>query len=866
MAAPGLPLLRRLSNRFLLVAIIVAGGGLSSALHSVQRQQETAQAAAAFRNEAEDAVRAFQESLRRSTALPKTAAAVIRSWPKLEARRWHGFVTDLRPFDDMPGLVGYGVALPVEDADLGTFSQRLRNERQGPVRVFPRNGPGPYWPVAYAEPAMVAKSARGFDLASEPARRRAIERALDSGDASMTGLIAVGFTGEAEKPPGFLMFYPLYVGDRIPATVEERRAAAVGVALAVFRLDHLIGDLAGPARSNRVLSLYDMEAATPQLAYRSANASQVADEAFRERVNFVFGGHAWGLDIGATPDYVGHIDRERSTAILLVGWLATLSAAALVYVLAGGRQSAIALARQMTEELRQSEARFRSLTSLTSDWYWEQDEEFRFTSLSAGFGRQNFATESVLGKRRWELPIDFTPEQWAAHRADLQAHRSFHDFEYRIRGADGKPFWFSISGEPVFGEDGRFLGYRGTGRDITAHKDAELRLALTNAALDGVREGAFLLRYGSGGPGELIYVNEEACRSLEYGRAELLTRSITDFDPKITVADLEQIAQDLVVRRHVTFETVHRAKSGREFPVEITVSYLEFEGQAYGLCLVHDITERKHQEAELTRHRDHLKEMVEEQTASLLDAKVEAERASQAKSEFLANMSHELRTPMHAILSFAQFGRERVGQVTAEKIGDYFDRIRESGSRLLRLIDDLLDLSKLEAGRMTISRKPTDLERLVGEVMGDLEPLMAARWLRHGGVVDAGVREIRADALRLGQVLRNLVANAIRFSPDGAEILVSASPASLPGRRAGDTGSLPAVRLVVADRGTGIPEGELERIFDRFVQGSTTRRGVGGTGLGLTICREIVLAHGGTICAHNREGGGAEFEVLLPLR
>jgi len=229
-------------------------------------------------------------------------------------------------------------------------------------------------------------------------------------------------------------------------------------------------------------------------------------------------------------------------------------------------------------------------------------------------------------------------------------------------------------------------------------------------------------------------------------------------------------------------------------------------------------------------------------------------------------MSHELRTPMHAILSFAQFGRERVGQVTAEKIGDYFDRIRESGSRLLRLIDDLLDLSKLEAGRMTISRKPTDLERLVGEVMGDLEPLMAARWLRHGGVVDAGVREIRADALRLGQVLRNLVANAIRFSPDGAEILVSASPASLPGRRAGDTGSLPAVRLVVADRGTGIPEGELERIFDRFVQGSTTRRGVGGTGLGLTICREIVLAHGGTICAHNREGGGAEFEVLLPLR
>jgi PAS domain S-box-containing protein len=862
MVASSMPFARRLSSRSLLVAIVIGGGSLTSGLYAIQRQHETALAAKSFQAEAESVVAALQESLRRSATLPKTAATVIHSLPRLDAATWRRFVEDLRPFDSVSGLVGYGVAERVSEASLDGFTERMVREGQGAVRVFPRNGPGPYWPVTYAEPEIVSKFARGFNLKSDPTRRLAMDYAADNADVGMTGLIAVGFINETMKPPGFLMFSPLYFGDRLPVTPEERHGALKGFTLAVFRLDHLMDAVAGAGKDHRVLSLFDMDSATPQLAYRSSRAEVVSDAAFHEQVGFVFGGHAWRIDVAATPEYVGRIDRQRSTGIFLAGWLVTLAGAGLIYTLASGRQRAEALARAMTQELRQSEERFRSLTSLSSDWYWEQDDQFRFSAMSNDFTRWHLGSSSVLGKCRWDLPIDLTPARWAAHRAVLEAHQPFQDFEYRIRTTDGVWHWFGVNGEPLFADDGRFLGYRGTGQDISQRKRAEHELALMSFALNDVHEAAYLHRIDTR---EILYVNEEACRALGYSREELLTKSISDFDPQITPEDLAEMERTLPELGHVTFETKHKSRDGRIFPVEIGLSFIEFDGERYALALARDISERQRQGDELRRHRDQLKEMVAEQTAGLLNAKIEAERASQAKSDFLANMSHELRTPMHAILSFAQFGCDRVAAAPREKLVEYFERIQASGGRLLGLIDNLLDLSKLEAGQMILTRQATDLSRLCDEVIRDLEPLMEARHLRHSLSVEQSLGEAKVDPVRLGQVLRNLLGNAIRFSPDGAEISVAVSATTMPGRRAGDTSRLPAVRLVVADQGIGIPEGELDSIFDRFIQSSKTRSGAGGTGLGLTICREIVHAHNGTISAHNRPGGGAEIEIVLPI-
>ncbi|MDQ8020586.1 MAG: PAS domain S-box protein [Moraxellaceae bacterium] len=294
----------------------------------------------------------------------------------------------------------------------------------------------------------------------------------------------------------------------------------------------------------------------------------------------------------------------------------------------------------------------------------------------------------------------------------------------------------------------------------------------------------------------------------------------------------------------------------------------------YATMIIAHRAEQRRLDAELalTGHRDRLQELVAEQTAGLLHAKDAAERASEAKSLFLANMSHELRTPMHAILSFARLGETRGEELAAgggqaggsDKLRDYFSRIRSSGERLMNLLNNLLDLSKLEAGHMPVELRPLDLRRIVDEVLHECEAWLAAKQL--AVVVDEqGGLLALADPVRMGQVLRNLLSNAIKFSPDGGRIHVSLAASVLPaGRRAGDSGDVSAVELCVSDSGPGVPEAELASIFDKFVQSSATRDGSGGTGLGLAICREIVLAHRGQIFARNRVGGGAEFVVRIP--
>jgi signal transduction histidine kinase len=231
----------------------------------------------------------------------------------------------------------------------------------------------------------------------------------------------------------------------------------------------------------------------------------------------------------------------------------------------------------------------------------------------------------------------------------------------------------------------------------------------------------------------------------------------------------------------------------------------------------------------------------------------EAVVANQAKSEFLANMSHELRTPLHSIISFASFGVKKHASAQPEKLLEYFTRIRQSGRTLLELLNDLLDLAKLESRKIVFRFEPTDVSSLVESMKDEMEALLVERHLemRYGA---AGFHElVTLDSDKIKQVLRNLLNNAIKFSPQGGVIEVQIS------------GAEGLVRVSVLDQGPGIPPDELEAVFDKFVQSSKTKTGAGGTGLGLAICREIIAAHKGRIWARNRPTGGAAFSFEIPM-
>jgi signal transduction histidine kinase len=269
-------------------------------------------------------------------------------------------------------------------------------------------------------------------------------------------------------------------------------------------------------------------------------------------------------------------------------------------------------------------------------------------------------------------------------------------------------------------------------------------------------------------------------------------------------------------------------------------------------ALATEIVARQHAEETVRQHNATLETEVQKRTAELEVAKDAAVASSRAKSEFLANMSHELRTPLHSILSFGDLGLGRVETAPTTKLKLYFEKIVESGQTLLALVDDVLDLSKIESGMMEFNFEARDLRDLLASVADEFTALASPRHITIAVLPTDHPAEVVYDPDKIKQVVRNLLSNAVKFAPDGSRVELGLSCDS-------DT-----VRLEVKDQGPGIPETEVEIIFDKFVQSSHTKTGAGGTGLGLAICRELIAAHNGHIWADNGVDGGAVFTFVLP--
>ncbi len=237
---------------------------------------------------------------------------------------------------------------------------------------------------------------------------------------------------------------------------------------------------------------------------------------------------------------------------------------------------------------------------------------------------------------------------------------------------------------------------------------------------------------------------------------------------------------------------------------------------------------------------------------AILLARDAAQAASHAKSEFIANISHELRTPLQSILGFSELGVLRIQDNI--KISGMFADIHTSGQRMLALVNDLLDIAKIESNEFSSIFRDVDMRGLIQEVFAELDPLFGARNITRVCLLPEQPLIAHVDPLRIHQVLRNVVANALKFSAPGQVIELEA------GLHGADR-----LRISVRDQGRGIPPEELQMIFEPFMQSSLTKDGSGGTGLGLAICRSILLAHAGSIYAENIPGAGAVFHIDLPL-
>ena len=228
--------------------------------------------------------------------------------------------------------------------------------------------------------------------------------------------------------------------------------------------------------------------------------------------------------------------------------------------------------------------------------------------------------------------------------------------------------------------------------------------------------------------------------------------------------------------------------------------------------------------------------------------------ASQHKSEFLANMSHELRTPLNAIIGFSEVLTDRMFGELNEKQEEYLKDIYASGTHLLSLINDILDLSKIEAGRMDLELTDFDLPTALDNALTLVRERAGRRGITLETSVDEGLGEVRADERKIRQVVLNLLSNAIKFTPEGGRIELRAVPVD---------GS---VEVSVSDTGVGIAPEDQEAVFEEFRQVGTAEKKAEGTGLGLTLCRKFVELHGGRIWVKSQVGVGSTFTFTIPVR
>jgi len=786
----------------------------------------------------QDRMRAYEQVLRGGVGLFSASGRVSR-------KDWHDYVGSLRLNESFPGIQGMGFSKLILPSELAAHVAQIRREGFADYVVKPAGVREQYTSIIYLEPFNERnKRAFGFDMFSEATRRVAMEKARDSGQTAISGRVKLVQETTENVQFGFLMYLPVYRG-AVPENAAQRKAALLGYVYSPFRMNDLMQGVLGKSAPNVALHIYDgMDSADEHEMYRSEKVNNQRVALFTDTREIDLNGTAWTLRFDSLPSFEEEVDRRTPEIVAVSGFVLTLTLALLLWTLLRTRARAFELAEAMTLSLRENEERFRSVVDTALDGIILINErgiiEFCNAATQRIFG---YAAGEMLGNNIKML----MPEPYHSQH-DGYLHRFVHTGEARIIGMgrevtglrkDGTTFPMDLSvGEMHLGSQRKFTGMV---HDVTERKRAEDELRETMGLQHAILESASHAIISTTVEGTITSFNPAAEKMLGYKADELVGKETPAVFhlPEEVVARAKKVSDELGRTVEPGFE-VFVAKSRLGVIDENEWTYVCKDGGQIPVLL--SVTAQRDEENNLTGF------------LGIASDISERKKIDRLKNEFVSTVSHELRTPLTSIRgSLGLVAGGVAGEISAQA-KSLIDIAYKNSERLVRLINDILDVEKIESGKMEMNLKQYDLMSLINQ---SIEANRA-----YGETYGVSFRvteslpgvQVNIDHDRLMQVMANLLSNAAKFSPADGEVEIAV--------RKWKHG----VRVMVSDKGSGIPEAFRSRIFQKFSQAdSSDTRQKGGTGLGLSISKAIIERMGGEIGFDSAAGEGSVFYFELPL-
>ena len=493
-----------------------------------------------------------------------------------------------------------------------------------------------------------------------------------------------------------------------------------------------------------------------------------------------------------------------------------------------------------------AQKRFQDFAEVASDWFWEMDQGFHFTFVSehAPLMAQKKLCELIQGAHTHQV-TDWAQSALAQATNKIIAKRSFRDVQITVTDeTTNEDKMYLIGARPVFDEEGEFYGYRGTGTDISDILAANRRAARLEAWLWEALE--------SSPEAFVLYDKDDRMLICNQKYKDIFYPQVSDkIKPGITFHDSLELffTQDISDEPP---EKIPQWKTNRIRHRGIN------DGSPYNVTRIGGRTyiavEHKTREGGIATFYIDMTKMVEQEKI-LLKAKEEAESASRSKSDFLANISHELRTPLNAIIGFSELIRDELaGPPTSPKYKEYIGDIHNSGMHLMELINDILDLSKAEAGMIEGAERLTDAAEVIEACTKLMGPKAERAYVKLFETHRADLPYLWVDPKHLRQILLNLVSNAVKFTPEGGKVEINAEATAK------------GLTITVKDTGIGMREEDVPKAMAPFGQiDSSLARKYNGTGLGLPLTKRLMEHYDGQIDITSAPGKGTEVKLKFPM-